>query len=102
PIYREQLGFRISAHTEYTRMLAEHGMFGLVALGCLLALGTVPVLRRQRPGERGVHLALVFWAFAFFVVSAFRLAAPAFLLGLCWAPMMLDALPRTVHRHTAT
>lgn len=78
-----------SAHTEYTRMLAEHGMFGFAALLFLFALGALPVIRRQSPRARGVHLALVFWAFAFMVVSAFRLAAPAFLLGLCWAPLFL-------------
>jgi O-antigen ligase len=96
---RANYGFIVSAaHTEYTRMVAEHGLLGLLALLVLLSLGAIPIFRRQRGVSRGVRLALVFWAFAFMVVSAFRLAAPAFLLGLCWAPLVLDARRRPALR----
>lgn len=89
---REFYSHRAIAHTEYTRMLAEHGLLGLVALLALLMLGVRPILQNQHPSERGVHLALIFWAFAFMIVSAFRLAAPAFLLGLCWASLNLEQI----------
>lgn len=94
---REFYSYQVAAHTEYTRMLAEHGLLGLMALLALLMLGVRPVLQHQYPNERGVHFSLVFWAFAFMVVSAFRLAAPAFLFGLCWAPLTLECSHPSSH-----
>ncbi|MEM6325512.1 MAG: O-antigen ligase family protein [Bacteroidota bacterium] len=86
PNVRERYGYRdAAAHTEYTRLLAEHGMLGMGSLILFLVMCAQPIFRARTPEEKGVVLALVFWASAFMIVSSFRLSIPAFLIGLSWA-----------------
>lgn len=79
---RAELGHFGAAHTEFTRMLAEHGILGAVAIVFL----TVLVLRtiRQAKGyqSKAIVVALVSWAMLFLVINAMRLVAPAFTLGI--------------------
>jgi O-antigen ligase len=74
----------ITAHTEYSRLLAEHGVFGLAALAVLVLLG-VDAFRRARSRERrAIVLALFTWSLLFMIHAAMRLAAPAFLFGMAF------------------
>lgn len=78
-----------NAHTEYTRLLAEHGLLGLGALGALLAaIGSS--FWRQRGLSRALAAGMLTWALAFMAVSAMRLAAPSFLIGLSLAGLAVD------------
>lgn len=81
-----QLGFdRVAAHTELSRLLAEHGTLGLLAL-LLLAGASVRNLRRQRNSAgKALVAALIVWALLFMLGSAMRLVAPAALFGLSFA-----------------
>jgi O-antigen ligase len=78
------------SHTEFSRLLAEHGMFGLVAF--LLLLVMIRRALRQTPENR--HRARVAsftaWAVLFMCVSGMRLVVPAFLFGLALAPCETD------------
>ncbi|MGO8930989.1 MAG: O-antigen ligase family protein [Limisphaerales bacterium] len=78
----ESAGGRIAAHTEYTRLLAEHGLLGIFALLLLLAAAALNVLRRRPSYAKPVMIAGTAWAMLYLAVSGMRTAAPAFLIGL--------------------
>lgn len=87
---RDEFGFEsTAAHTEYTRLLAEHGLLGVGALSLLLGFVGLNFLRQQKAG-RAVAAGILVWALAFMLVSAMRLAVPAFLIGLSFARLQLE------------
>lgn len=69
----------IASHNEITRMLAEHGLFGIF---CLLILMITP-LAMYINNKMHIYL-LPFYVFWLFTINhaAMRLAAPAFVYGL--------------------
>ena len=74
-------GKRISAHTEYSRMLAEHGFFGLFSLFILLLL---PILRFTQNSKRNVKfIKIIFGILGLLTLShsAMRVAMPSCILG---------------------
>lgn len=82
----QMLGVPYASHTEFTRMLAEHGVLGLLGLAAMVA-ALYRVYRRIPDVEsRGVAGALLTWALLFLSVNGFRLATPAFavLLAACF------------------
>jgi O-antigen ligase len=84
--YREAYIRNTAAHTEYTRMLAEHGLLGLLALVALAAL-LVDVVRRPRAiRDTASVAALITWSALFMLSYGMRLAAPAFIIGLACMP----------------
>jgi hypothetical protein len=80
---RPELGERVAAHTEFTRLLAEHGVLGVVALLLLVASGYKAIRNGSTPYERAVITALFIWACAFMCSAAMRIAAVSFAIGLC-------------------
>ncbi len=72
----------VLAHTEYTRLLAEHGLFGLFAIGVMIALAFNSIRNAQSPAQRAFVIAFLGWSLLFMITSAMRTAAPAFLFGL--------------------
>lgn len=84
------------SHTEYSRMLAEHGLLGLVSLVCLLIIYARAVLGARSVGSRAVAAALVTWTALFLAVYATRIAAPAFAIGLAFALPKPPAPRRTL------
>jgi O-antigen ligase len=93
---REELFESNAAHTEFSRLLAEHGVLGLGALMALLLMGL------QVPGRTrstiGTALATMFacWSFLYMAVNAMRLVAPAFIFGLACSGLL--QVPRTKNR----
>ncbi len=83
------LGFELQAHVEFTRLLAEHGVLGLAALGLLLA----GALRSYRGAfsapARAWAAALLCYALAYMAQSAMRTAAAGFAYGLAGAVLLL-------------
>ena len=75
----------LSAHTELTRLLAEHGTLGLGALLALLLMGVQSIRLAPASLDRGFTIALVSWALLYMLHAAMRLAAPAFIFGLAMA-----------------
>ncbi len=71
-----------SSHTEYTRLLAEHGILGLVAIGCLVALVVQGYRRQKIPWGRAWTLAFAAWALADMSHAATRIAAPSLAFAL--------------------
>jgi O-antigen ligase len=79
-----------SAHTEYTRLLAEHGSFGALAILLLAWMAWRRWRRKERAPEKGVGLACMAWAVLYMGHSAMRLAAPAYMFGLGVALIVLE------------
>ncbi|MCT8340032.1 O-antigen ligase family protein [Flavobacteriaceae bacterium TK19130] len=75
----EQLGEYAASHNEVSRILSEHGIFGIGALGILMI---APLAFRLR--NRSNIYFFSFYVFWFLTInhSSMRLAAPAFMYGL--------------------
>lgn len=85
PELREELGHAGAAHTEFTRLLAEHGIFGGFAICFLLVLGVRTARGAKNLESRAIVVALLAWVTLFLMVNAMRLAAPSFLFGFACA-----------------
>lgn len=78
--FEDELGIDLPTHNEIMRMLAEHGVFGILAL---LVLIFAPISSKIQ-GRRNIY----FWSFLLFWFltighSSMRVAAPAFIYALC-------------------
>jgi O-antigen ligase len=71
-----------AAHTEFSRMLAEHGLLGLAAIFLLIVIAVRNVRAEKERVDKAVAVSLVLWSIAFMFINAMRLVAPAFLFGL--------------------
>lgn len=94
--FREEMGITSASHNEISRMLSEHGMFGIIALLVLLVAPMVTKLN----GRKNLYFYpfLIFW-FLTIVTTSMRIAAPAFIYALCllnldYAPKKKPALHR--------
>lgn len=84
--------FRVTrAHTEYTRMLAEHGSFGLVAILLLLVMTLWPLLRSASVTSRSYKIIFVAWGLVTLAHVATRMAIPGLILGLGVADLAVDS-----------
>jgi hypothetical protein len=97
---RERLAFMgIASHTEYTRVLAEHGFAGLLALLALLWMATRAYFRAPNIQAQVWVSALVAWSLVEMSHAAMRVTAISFLFGLAmvnWAtkPQPQEETPR--------
>jgi hypothetical protein len=91
--YREQLGFKVAAHTEFTRMLAEHGTLGLIAIPLLFIAILRNLLRARSNEQKAVSAAALGWSFLYMMNAAMRLVAPSLMLGLTFASLFREAAP---------
>jgi O-antigen ligase len=80
-----------SAQTEYTRLLAEHGLLGMVALCYLLVVTVRRIFRRMTPLNRVVVTSVTAYALLYMSVYGMRLLIPGLLFGLGAATFELDA-----------
>lgn len=77
-------------HTEYTRLLAEHGLLGVVAI-LVLALVTVGLFFSRQPLVwKGMSVGFAFWALLYLAHSATRTVAPSLAFALAFAQFMDD------------
>ena len=73
-------GINAASHNEMTRLLAEHGLFGIFAL--LLIVSTPFLLRFNMRSNIFFYSFFLIW-FLTINHSATRISAPAFIYGLC-------------------
>lgn len=73
---------RGSSHTEFSRLIGEHGLLGILALFLLLWMAVSKTLKRSKPIERAFSISLIAWSFSYTFHQAMRLVAPSFLFGL--------------------
>lgn len=94
--YRLEQSGRLSAsHNEVSRILSEHGSFGLLALMVLIF---TPIL--TNPRQRGNLYLLPFLCFWFLTInhSSMRIAAPAFIYGLALIHVISGKKRPALHR----
>jgi O-antigen ligase len=75
----------IATHTEYTRLLAEHGLFGIVAgllLFVMAARSFLRIGRMRNINTKALLAPMEVWALLYMIDKAMRLVAPAFTFGL--------------------
>ena len=93
--YREEnLGIGIASHNEISRLLAEHGILGVMALGILIF---VPITFWFKFKNNYYFLAFVAFWFMTINHSAMRIALPAFVYGLALL-YIVDEKKNPVHR----
>ncbi len=92
--FMDELGIELPTHNEITRMLSEHGMFGILAL---LILIIIPVVNNPF-GVKNIYFypLLLFWLLTI-SHSAMRIAAPSFIFGLGLITITREK-KNTVHR----
>jgi hypothetical protein len=72
----------LASHNEMSRLLAEHGLFGIAAILTLFGYGLHRLMLARSPIERAFIAVMFGWPILFMLVNGFRVAAPAFILGL--------------------
>ena len=90
----ETTGFETASHNEFSRLLSEHGLLGIVAL---LILIFVPIIFWTK--FQNNYYFMAFLAFWFLTInhSAMRIALPAFVYGLALL-YIVDEKKDPVHR----
>jgi len=74
-----------AAHTELTRLLAEHGLLGVGALLLLIVMALQTVQAARTLQEKALVAALFAWSFITMSHAAMRLVAPPLIFGLASA-----------------
>lgn len=88
-------GDLIASHDEITRLLAEHGLFGIINIAILIIAPML--LYRQNSKNVYTICFVVFW---FFTINhaAMRTASPAFIYALSLLRIKFDVEKNSVHR----
>ena len=94
--FETELGIELPTHNEISRLLSEHGLFGIFAL---LVLIFAPIITKMN-GRKNIYFYpfLIFWGLTI-AHSSMRIAAPAFIYALCL--LNLEYAPKkksTLHR----
>jgi hypothetical protein len=97
----EELGYRSAAHTEFSRLLSEHGSLGLIALLLLIGMTITRLRRAGSPRAKALTTAFLTWSILFMAVNAMRIAAPSFCFGLAFATLVPEDLLEQVAARVA-
>lgn len=81
----------VAAHTEFSRMLAEHGVFGAAAILLLLVMAVKAVRRSRTVTGKALAASAIGWGVLFMTIDAMRLVAPAVAFGLSFATILPKA-----------
>lgn len=81
---------KLPTHTEFTRLLAEHGLLGLAAILVLIALAVRGVRSQVLTEGRIISVVLVAWCASEVSHSATRLALVPFLFALASVTMVAN------------
>lgn len=82
-------GYYQASHTEYTRLISDHGTLGIVALLTLFLIVGVNIKRAPTLMNKAIVASLLAWSFTFMAHVGMRLAAPSFMIGVTFATFML-------------
>lgn len=87
--YREKyFGKQVAAHTEFTRVIAEHGIFGIFSLLTLAAMAFFLFRRQKTSLGKAVVIGFIVWSSLFMLNTGMRLAAPAFIWSLSFLAIL--------------
>ena len=82
-------GPTLASHSEFTRLLAEHGVFGLAALVLLLAMAWRNCVRTPAGLGRSIAVSLTTWSLLYIASNGMRLVTPSFVFGLAFCTFIL-------------
>jgi len=87
--YEYGYGAAVAAHSEFTRMLAEHGIFGLISLFSIMSLSIIEYYKRRKINK---ILLACFSTFSLLTMfhSAFRIALAGYIYGLSYIILKTD------------
>src|SRR5262249_17140325 len=107
-LYYERAGSN-GAHTEFSRLVSEHGIFGFGALWLLIVAAFKNINRARSAKARAVTASMVGWSFLYMMNAAMRLAAPSLVFGVTFAHLLpedrrrlrqIDSQARQLPGHT--
>jgi O-antigen ligase len=75
---------KVAAHTELSRLVAEHGTFGAIACVLLIAGGLQSLRAVSHSRDRAIVAGLFVFSILFMLSAAMRLAVPSFTYGLAF------------------
>ncbi len=93
PSIRANTDGNVAAHTEFTRLLAEHGILGGLSLALLIVIAFRTARSSRTLRARAYVLAMLCWVTLFLVINAMRIAAPAVLFGVACS-IAYSSVPR--------
>ena len=90
---RHQYGYtgQVTAHTEFSRMLAEHGILGLLSLLILIIITGHIFVKSDTRNSKFIKLCFGLIALLSMGHSAMRLAMPEFIYGLIFMTLNDDS-----------
>jgi hypothetical protein len=74
-----------SSHTEFSRLLSQHGIFGVGALALMLVLALRAVTSQTSTSAKAIAIALVAWSMLTMTHAAMRLAMTPLAFGMAAA-----------------
>lgn len=81
------IGIGVPAHTEFTRVLGEHGVLGGIGLLLLFGLAVTRYQGARGHKARAFAVAMLLFAFGYMGANAMRLALPGILFGMAFAQL---------------
>ncbi|NOT46207.1 MAG: O-antigen ligase family protein [Acidobacteria bacterium] len=85
---RRILGSGAGSHTEFSRLISEHGILGIGALMALVAMVFINLRRQRSTLGRAMVAGISVWCVLFMINAGMRLAAPSFLWGLTFVTIV--------------
>lgn len=79
------LAFEAASHTEFARLVSEHGSLGIGALAALFVMALTNLKKRAAGFGKALAGGLIVWSSLFMLNAGMRLAAPAFIWSLSFA-----------------
>ncbi len=79
---RQRFLHKAMSHTEFSRLVSEHGSFGLAAILAMIAMLLGNLTRPNSTPGRSFIAGMMAWSCFFMMNSGMRLAAPSFIWGL--------------------
>ncbi len=98
------IGFMVASHTEYTRIIAEHGIPGVLALVLMFIMAWKAAWRNRSGLAQAWAVALLAWSLMEMSHAAMRIAAIGFMFGMATVANLaddaeeVDAKPHTAVR----
>ena len=83
-------GYAKPTHTEYGRLLAEHGSLGVMILILLVVVPMSWAFSSRQPVSKGISIGFAAWALLYMTHAATRMVAPSFAFGLAAARLAVD------------
>ncbi len=90
------LNYKAASHTEFSRLISEHGLFGIIAILSLFAMVVINLRRSRSRLGRSLVLGAAAWSVLFMLNTGMRLAAPSAIFGMTFITIIAPRARRSV------